>query len=106
MACTASDRLDEYARQWRVSVASVTKTETSLIAFGEREGHGVVLKVARREDTEWHAGELLPAFWTPARTAFTAKVATRWAGRCTSSGVDPYLRRIRASHPACPAVAH
>lgn len=62
MAPTASKRLDESARQWHVSVTSVTKTETSLIAFGEREGHGVVLKVARSEAAEWQAGELLSAF--------------------------------------------
>jgi hypothetical protein len=32
---TASDRLDKYARLWRVAVAEVRTTETSLIAFGE-----------------------------------------------------------------------
>jgi streptomycin 6-kinase len=58
----APGRLDAYARQWHISVTSVTKTETSLIAFGAREGHRVVLKVARKEDTEWKAGEFLSAF--------------------------------------------
>lgn len=42
----ASERLDEYARRWHVSVTSLTKTETSLIAFGERDGQHIVLKVA------------------------------------------------------------
>jgi streptomycin 6-kinase len=57
-----SERLDAYVRRWHVSIERITKTETSLIAFGERDGRAVVLKVARRENGEWRGGELLTAF--------------------------------------------
>ncbi|HMF94422.1 MAG TPA: aminoglycoside phosphotransferase family protein [Vicinamibacterales bacterium] len=44
-----------------MSIERIVKSETSLIAFGERDRHEVVLKVARTE-TEWRSGELLSKF--------------------------------------------
>jgi len=59
---SAFERLDECTRRWRVSIERVVTTETSLIAFGERDGHRVVLKLARTEASEWRSGELLSKF--------------------------------------------
>ena len=63
MTCApASDRLEEHARQWGVTVESVQRTESSLVALGRRRDQSVVLKVARRHNEEWRSGEFLSAF--------------------------------------------
>jgi streptomycin 6-kinase len=55
-------RLQEYAREWGVSVAEPFETETSVIAFGVRRDLPVVLKVIKSTCDEWRAGEVLAAF--------------------------------------------
>lgn len=59
---SARERLDACRHDWGVSVESVLETETSLIAFGARNGEGVVIKVARAETAEWRSGDLVSAF--------------------------------------------
>ena len=56
------NRLQEYAREWGVSVEHSFETESSLIAFGSRDHQAVVLKVIKRPGDEWHSGEILEAF--------------------------------------------
>lgn len=58
----ASERLDDYARQWNVAIEDIRQTETSVVAFGVRDHQPVVLKVARREGEEWRSGEVLAVF--------------------------------------------
>jgi len=55
-------RRDEVADRWRVEVDEMAETESSLIAYGRRDGHQVVLKVVKREGDEWHSGAVLRAF--------------------------------------------
>jgi streptomycin 6-kinase len=55
-------RRDEVARRWRVEVDETTETESSLVAYGRRDGRQVVLKVVQREGDEWHSGDVLRAF--------------------------------------------
>jgi streptomycin 6-kinase len=57
-----ADRLDRWARRWRVAVDEAFETATSLIAYGRRDERRVVLKIVKREDDEWRAGEVLRAF--------------------------------------------
>ena len=51
----ASERLEEHAREWDVTVEAATKTETSLIASGTHRGQRVILKAVRNESEEWMA---------------------------------------------------
>ena len=55
-------RRDEVARRWRVEVDEIAESDTSLIAYGRRDGRQVVLKVVKREGDEWHSGDVLRAF--------------------------------------------
>lgn len=55
-------RIQEYAREWSVSVEVPFETETSVIAFGVRAERPVVLKVIKRANDEWHSGKILEAF--------------------------------------------
>jgi streptomycin 6-kinase len=55
-------RIEARVRAWGVTVESTLETESSVVAFGTREGEPVVLKVVRREGDEWRSGEVLEAF--------------------------------------------
>jgi streptomycin 6-kinase len=55
-------RVDERIAAWRVTVDRITETESSVLAFGRRDGQPVVVKVVRRRGGEWHSGEILEAF--------------------------------------------
>lgn len=62
MDIAPSDRRDTLARQWRVIVEESFETSTSLIASGQRDDLGVVLKVVKNPGDEWRSGEVLKAF--------------------------------------------
>jgi streptomycin 6-kinase len=57
-----ADRLDQWARRWRVEVDEIAETETSLLTYGRRDGRRVVLKIVKRNGDEWHSGDVLRAF--------------------------------------------
>jgi streptomycin 6-kinase len=56
------DRIKHYASAWDVDVADTLETESSVIAFGMRDNHAVVLKVIKKPGDEWRSGEMLKAF--------------------------------------------
>ena len=56
------DRIKERAHAWHVVVEHTFETESSVIAFGSRDGKPVVLKVLKQPGDEWHSGEILEAF--------------------------------------------
>jgi streptomycin 6-kinase len=49
-------------RQWQVTVEQWIETPSSAIAFGQRAGKPVVLKVVKAPSDEWNAGAVLAAF--------------------------------------------
>lgn len=55
-------RLDEIALTWRVSLERVFPTESSVIAFGNRDQQPVVLKLINSPGDEWFSGRVLEAF--------------------------------------------
>jgi streptomycin 6-kinase len=57
----ALNRMQQYVRDWGVRIEHSFETSTSLIAFGKRDDHPVVLKTTKQGD-EWHAGTVLNAF--------------------------------------------
>ena len=56
------DRIQKHAREWGVIVADTFQTESSIIAFGTRDNHAVVLKVIKQPGDEWQSGRTLRAF--------------------------------------------
>ena len=58
----ASPNLTAKAAEWNVFVEETRETPTSLLGFGVRDGQRVVLKLARVEGDESHAGAVLRAF--------------------------------------------
>ena len=56
------NRTQQYAREWGVVVEDIIETESSAIAFGDRDSQAVVLKVIKQPGDEWHSGEILKAF--------------------------------------------
>ena len=56
------DRIQKHAREWGVIVADTSQTESSVMAFGTRDNHAVVLKVIKQRGDEWHSGRILEAF--------------------------------------------
>lgn len=56
------DHLTAYVQRWQVAVERTLETESSWLAFGERAKRPVVLKITKRENDEWHSGEVLHAF--------------------------------------------
>jgi streptomycin 6-kinase len=56
------DRVQQYAREWRLEIEDVFETETSAIAFVNRRGQALVLKVVKRQGDEWNSGEILKTF--------------------------------------------
>lgn len=53
---------DGLAREWRVELDESFDTPSSVITYGRRDGRRVVLKVVKRPNDEWRAGEILAAF--------------------------------------------
>ena len=56
------ERIQQYARAWRLIVEDVFETETSAIAFVTRDNQPLVLKVVKQQGDEWHSGTILEAF--------------------------------------------
>ena len=56
------DRIQKHAREWGVIVAETSQTESSVMAFGTRDNHAVVLKIIKQPGDEWHSGRILEAF--------------------------------------------
>src|SRR5262249_33462080 len=56
------ERIEQLAREWRLTLEESFETETSVISFVRRNGQSLVLKVIKRDDDEWRAGEVLNAF--------------------------------------------
>jgi len=56
------NRTQQYAREWGVVVEDIIETESSAIAFGDRDSQAVVLKVIKQPGDEWHSGEILKTF--------------------------------------------
>lgn len=56
------NRVDDRIGAWRVVVEGFAETENSILAFGQRDGQPVVLKVIKSRGEEWHSGEILHAF--------------------------------------------
>jgi streptomycin 6-kinase len=54
--------MDDRIREWRVVVEQTIETESSILAFGQRDRQPVVLKVAKRPGDEWCSGGILDAF--------------------------------------------
>ena len=55
-------RLQHHALSWDVSISDTFETETSLIAFCNRDRQDLVLKLIKRPGDEWCSGEVLAAF--------------------------------------------
>jgi streptomycin 6-kinase len=59
---SVSNRFEERARAWDVSLEHTLETETSLIGYGQRKSQPVVLKVLKRPGDEWASGKVVRAF--------------------------------------------
>ena len=55
-------KIYRFAQEWRVELDESFETPSSIIAYGRRSGQRVVLKVVKRPNDEWHAGDALAAF--------------------------------------------
>jgi len=61
-------RVVQLARHWHVEIETTVETVSSLVSFGRRASHPVVLKVVKRSDDdgksgdEWRSGEVVRAF--------------------------------------------
>jgi streptomycin 6-kinase len=58
----AAERRDALAQRWGVEIERTIETESSLIGYGLRHDHRVVLKVIKRRGDEWQSGEVVRAF--------------------------------------------
>lgn len=56
------DRQRDLTRRWRVSVDGWIDRPSSAIAFGQRDGQPVALKVVKAKGDEWNAGSIVAAF--------------------------------------------
>ena len=56
------DRVQQVARDWRLSIEESFETETSVVSFVTRDNQSLILKVIKRENDEWRSGEVLNAF--------------------------------------------
>jgi streptomycin 6-kinase len=54
--------MEQYGHEWEVRVEHTFETTTSLIAFGRRDDHPVVLKTIKQQGDEWYSGAVLDAF--------------------------------------------
>jgi len=59
---SALTRLLSLAEQWHVAVDKTWETTESCFAFGTRGDTSVVLKISKRRNDEWHAGDILRSF--------------------------------------------
>ena len=59
---SARDRLAAYSRRWDVAIEKTFETESSVLAFGERDSSRVVVKIIKQLGDEWHSGDILRAF--------------------------------------------
>src|ERR1044071_2800848 len=57
-----NDQLRAKAAEWNVTIEETRETATSLVGFGVRDGHTVVLKLIKGVHDELHSGEVLRAF--------------------------------------------
>ena len=55
-------RVENRISAWRIVVERVEETESSILAFGQRDDQEVVLKVIRNRGDEWRSAEILDAF--------------------------------------------
>jgi streptomycin 6-kinase len=55
-------RVENPISVWRIVVERVEETESSILAFGQRDDQQVVLKVVRNRGDEWRSAEILDAF--------------------------------------------
>ena len=55
-------KIHRLAQEWRVELDESFETPSSIIAYGRRGSQRVVLKVVKRPNDEWHAGDALAAF--------------------------------------------
>ena len=56
------DRIQNLTREWRLTIEESFETETSVISYANRDGQSLVLKVVKRENDEWNAGNVLSVF--------------------------------------------
>src|SRR5262245_37872157 len=56
------NRVADRTAAWRVVVEGFSETENSVLAFGQRDGQPVVLKVVKSRGEEWRSGWVLDAF--------------------------------------------
>lgn len=56
------DRVEHYARLWRLTITNSFETETSLISYATRDEENLLLKLIKRERDEWNSGAVLAAF--------------------------------------------
>lgn len=62
MAIDARRRLEALVDAWRLTIEETRETNTSLLAFGWRDGDPVVLKVIRQSGDEWRSGQTVKAY--------------------------------------------
>ena len=56
------DRVQQHAREWRLTIEESFETQTSVISYVSRDGQRLVLKLVKQEGDEWLSGEVLEAF--------------------------------------------
>lgn len=56
------NRVADRVSVWQVAIDRTIETESSIIAFGRRGDHPVVLKVVKVEGEEWRSGGVVDAF--------------------------------------------
>jgi streptomycin 6-kinase len=62
MTLGIQERIEERIRDWSIEVDEIFETSSSLIAYGNRGGQPVVLKVIRTPGDEWCSGAVLDVF--------------------------------------------
>jgi streptomycin 6-kinase len=56
------DRIEQHARDWRLTIEESFETETSVISYVCRGDQRLVLKVVKQAGDEWLSGDVLKAF--------------------------------------------
>ncbi len=56
------DRLQQYAREWRLTIEDSFETESSVISRVSRAGESLILKIVKSPGDEWNAGPVVEAF--------------------------------------------
>ena len=85
MTTSVIERLKLRAAQWNVALVETRETESSLVGFGSRDCHRVVLKISKTTSDEWNSGEVLRAF----RGAGTVRVLESRDGAVLLERLDP-----------------